>query len=262
MRLMLVAVYSEIRKGLLLAWDYKFNMLMLLFLLGFVFLGISFFMGYGELDPARMAPALLGYLVWFYAVVIIFDMNTNLTQEAQTGTLEQMYMSVAPAGVMLLGRSLAATVTASILVCIAGAGLSLLLNIHIPLVWAGIPVLGITVLGLIGFGFILGGAMLVFKQADSLANLFQQLLLFLNGALLPVSLLPDWLAVFAKTLPTTQGIVVLRNVVFDGQSLLAAWNDGSLVWLSIHSGVYLVAGWFVFKLCERTAKRQGTLGQY
>ena len=46
----------------------------------------------------------------------------------------------------------------------------------------------------------------------------------------------------AKTLPSTQGIIVLRRVILDGQSLVAVWQDGSLGWLILHSALYFVGG--------------------
>ena len=86
--------------------------------------------------------------------------------------------------------------------------------------------------------------------------------LFLNGALVPIDRFPVWLQAFAKLLPSTQGIIVLRNVLIEGRSLPEVWQDGSLVMLLVHSTVYFVGGWLVLKWCERIAKQQGTLGQY
>jgi len=87
-------------------------------------------------------------------------------------------------------------------------------------------------------------------------------LLFLTGSLLPVSHFPNWLADIAKTLPITQGIIVLRNIELNGQSLATTWANGSLLWLIVHSAIYLSTGWIIFKWCERIAKRQGSLSQY
>ena len=74
--------------------------------------------------------------------------------------------------------------------------------------------------------------------------------------------MPGWLSAIARTMPSTQGIVVLRRLVLGGASLGAVWRDGSLAWLAIHSVLYFAVGWTVFGLCERTAKAQGSLGQY
>jgi ABC-2 type transport system permease protein len=77
-----------------------------------------------------------------------------------------------------------------------------------------------------------------------------------------VDRLPAWLQTAAKLLPSTQGIIVLRSVILDGKPLGAVWADGSLVLLALHSLVFFVAGWLVYRLCEAVAKRRGALGQY
>ena len=128
--------------------------------------------------------------------------------------------------------------------------------------WQGLLVLAMTLVGVYGFGFIVAGATLVFKQVESFANLMQNVLVFLNGTLLPVHNMPGWLANIARLLPSTQGIVVLRRILLDGQSLASVWRDGSLLWLIVHSALFLATGWLVFGICERVAKEQGSLGQY
>lgn len=138
----------------------------------------------------------------------------------------------------------------------------LLLGIRIPLRWQGIPLLVLTLIGVMGFGYLVAGATLIFKQSESLANLVENVLLFINGTMVPVDAMPSWLVRIARTLPSTQGIVLLRRAVLDGQSLASSWQDGSLIWLIAHSAIYVTAGWLAFGFCERMAKQQGSLGQY
>jgi ABC-2 type transport system permease protein len=126
----------------------------------------------------------------------------------------------------------------------------------------GLPVFALILVGLTGFGFMLGGVTLVFKQVTQLGNLAENFIMYLSGVLIPVANMPELLGAFAKTLPTTQGIIVLGNVVLEGQSLGSAWADGSLGLLIVHSSIYLALGWVVFKWSEKLARRQGSLGQY
>ena len=63
----------------------------------------------------------------------------------------------------------------------------------------------------------------------------------------PKNRLPDWMETAAKTLPTTRGIIVLRRVILGSASVGEVWQDGSLVWLTVHPAIYFVLGWFVFK---------------
>jgi ABC-2 type transport system permease protein len=261
-RTILVAVLGEVRKGLLIFWTYKANLLVYVLTLAFGFVGIGFLVGGGKLDPEELAPTFLGYLIWYYAMSVVSDISLGLRTEIDAGTLEQMATSPAPLGVVLVGRVLANLITTTVQVVLIAGLLVLFLGIRIPLRWEGLPVLALTLLGLSGFGFMVAGGMLIFKRFESFANLIQNTLLFLNGSIVPVGVMPSWLAGVARTLPSTQGIIVLRRVVLDGQSLVSACRDGSLVWLIVHSAVYLAVGWLVFGFCERVAKEQGSLGQY
>jgi ABC-2 type transport system permease protein len=261
-RIALLAIFNETAKRFRIIWNYKFNVLVQLATVGLIFIGATYFLGGGSFNQKLLAPVFLGYIMWFYARIVIMTTSTDIIGEAQTGTLEQMYMSPAPSELLVLGRMLATLITTTVMVFLTSLVLVLMLGIHIPLRWEGLFIIGLTLAGLFGFTLMLGGAALAFKQIDALADLVQNALLFLTGSLLPVSRFPDWLATIAKTLPITQGIIVLRNVVLDGQSLSTAWANGSLVWLTVHSSVYLAGGWLIFKWCERIARQQGSLSHY
>lgn len=262
MRNIALAVGNETYKRLLIIWDYRFNVLVQLIVIGLIFVGACFFLGGGSLNPQQIAPLLLGFIVWFYARIVVVAIGADLLGEAQAGTLEQMYMSPIPAEFLLVGRMCAILLTSTIMVFLTTATLVLVLRIPLPLRWEGIPILLLTLIGLSGFTLILAGAALVFKQVEALADLIQNAMLFLTGALLPIDHFPSWLAAIAQTLPITQGIVVLRHVELDQQSLAGAWLNGSLPLLLLHSAAYLSVGWLIFKYGERVARYRGTLGQY
>jgi ABC-2 type transport system permease protein len=257
-----IALVGEIRKQLLTAWTYRVNTVVALLTIGFVFVGIAFLMSDGTMTQEEIAPMFVGYLTWFYAMGAIGDLSWGIRSEISAGTLEQISMSPAPIGFILLGRVFANLITSTVQLLIQGTILMLVLNIRLPMRWEAIPALAITLVGVFGFGFVLAGATLIFKQIESLANLFQNMLMFFNGMLLPLSAMPGWLAAIARTMPTTQGVYVLQRLLLDGVSLADAWRDGSLIWLLVNSSIYFAIGWVVFSACERIAKAQGSLGQY
>lgn len=262
MQITLLVMFNETIKRFQIIWNYKFNILVQLLTIGLIFIGASFFLGGGQFNPQLLVPTFLGYVVWFYARIVIMSASADITGEAQSGTLEQMYMTPAPTECLILGRMFAMLITTTLMVALTSLLLMLLLHIQIPLNWQALPVLILTLAGLFGFTLILSGAALAFKQVDALADLIQNLMLFLTGSLLPVSHFPGWLAAISETLPITQGVIVLRNILISNQSLITTWTNGSLVLLVIHSSIYLLGGWFIFKWCERTAKKQGSLSHY
>ncbi len=253
---------NEIYRRFLIIWNYKFNLVMQLVMVALIFLGATFFLGHGQIDPHQAPSMLLGYGVWCYARIILLESSYYLTIEAQSGTLEQMYMSPVNAGFLVVGRMLAMLISTTLTLILPVGALAFFLHISMPLSWDALPVLLLTLTGLFGLSLILCGAVLVFKQVDNLSDLIQNMLLFLAGTLVPLSSFPNWLAVISRMLPLTQGIVILRRIIFEGQSLASTWVDGSLLWLMLQSFLYLCLGWVVFKVCERVAMRQGLLGQY
>jgi ABC-2 type transport system permease protein len=266
LRLTYRAAYAEAVKGVLLILSYRFSNVAYLATFVFVFIGIGFFTGGGRLQAESLESALLGYLIWFFGVKVVEHMAFMLSEEARAGTLEQMFMTPAPLGLVMVGRALGTLAVAAVQAAIIGGSLILLLRLPLRFdpaaVAAGAPVFALTLVGLFGFGFGAAGLTIVFKQIGPVVNMVQNLLLFLSGALLPVDRLPPALEAFARTLPTTQGIAVLREVVFGGSSLADVWADGSLPWLTFHSALYFFLGWVVYARCEAVARRQGTLGQY
>lgn len=258
----LYIISNETIKRLRILWTYRMNILTQVLTVGFIFIGASYFIENGQLNPAPLASVLLGYLIWFYARIVIMSSSEDLAREMQAGTLEQIYMSPVSASLLLFARLVAMLLSTTVIVAVPMIILALLLKIQIPLRWEEGAALGITLLGLFGFTLALSGIALVVKQIAALADLVQNLLLFLTGALVPVSHFPEWLTIISQSLPITQGIMVLRDVALSEQSLGKAWADGSLVWLCINSASYLIIGLLIFKWGERVAKVRGSLGHY
>ncbi len=257
-----LAALNETDKELRLFWSSKFNVLTEFAMLALVFVGISFLLGNGELAGETLAAPLLGFLVWHFTSLATMGIGETLREEAQTGTLEQMYIGPASSAVLLLGGLIGRMLWGTLEIALVAAVLVPLLGIPIQFQFEAVPVFVLTVVGLYGFGFLVGAATLVFKLTSSLPNLFINALIFLNGALIPIDRFPLWLEVLARTLPSTQGIVVLRRVIIDQASLLDVWADGSLALLLVKSAAYFTVGLLLFRWAERVAKRRGSLGHY
>ncbi|MEO1290616.1 MAG: ABC transporter permease [Chloroflexota bacterium] len=259
---MVRTTFNETRKGLIILWDYKFSMFTQLLGIFFVFIGIMFFVGQGSITQEQVASTVIGFIITFYAMETVSNMSWALQNEAQVGTLEQMYMSPAPTPLVILGRSFASLVSGTVEMVIVVIATMLLFQVTLPFSWAVIPILLITLVGLLGFGYLIGGLTLIFKQIGPIANLMQNFLLIGNGTFLPVSMMPAWLSAISLTLPSTYGIVLMRRIMLDGETFMMLVRDGSIMWLGVQSVAYFIAGWLIYKFCERIARNQGTLGQY
>lgn len=261
MRLFYLIISNEIRKNLLITWHYKFNVTNEFVELAIGFWGTAILMNYGDTNLEGFAPALLGYIVWVYASRIL-NVNFLLTLESRSGTLEHMYMSPVRPALIFIGAIIATLISSTIMIAIMTLILSGICHIVLPFKLAGIPVLLITLIGLVGFGFGIAGATLLYKNVEGCINLLNTTLFYLNGSMLPIDLLPTWIQYVAQTLPTTQGIIVLRRVILNNESLLLLLTKTDFLLLCLNSCIYFFIGIFLFYYCEKIARKRGSLGQY
>jgi len=113
MRTACITLFGEVRKSLLISWTYRADTLIGLFMFSFIFVGMGFLMGQGELNPEQLAFLFVGYLAWFYTREATGNLSWGLRGEMTAGTLEQMAMSPAPIGLILMGRVLANLILSS-----------------------------------------------------------------------------------------------------------------------------------------------------
>src|SRR5690242_14051136 len=113
MKIVLLALYNEIHRRLILVWKYRFNVLMQILTVALLYVGVSFFIGNGRFSAGTLTESLLGYVIWFYARLMLMSTSPELIGEAQAGTLEQMYMSPVPPGILLIGRLIAILVSST-----------------------------------------------------------------------------------------------------------------------------------------------------
>lgn len=261
MWLFFLIISNEIRKNLLITWHYKFNVINEFIELAIGFLGTALLMNYGDTNLEGFAPALLGYIVWVYASRIL-NVNFLLTLEGRSGTLEQMYMSPVRPAFIFIGAIIATLISSTIMIGIMAVALSVVCHIVLPIKLAALPVLLLTLLGLIGFGFAIASATLLYKNVEGCINLLNTTLFYLNGSMLPIDLFPTWIQHIAQTLPTTQGIIVLRQVMLKNESLFSLLWQRDFLLLCVNSGFYFFLGVILFYYGEKIARTRGCLGQY
>ena len=258
----LQAIAAETWKGVQIMWSFKFNLFGDVLGLFIIFLGINFFIGQGGFERDTLAFTLMGFSFWTFASFAIGNMSFALREEQQQGTIEQMCMGNTSFASLLLGRTLSNLLWSTLIIVTGGGVIALAFRLDLGLNLSVIPVLAISVLGLYGLGFLTGAATLLFKNILSFANLLQNVLLFLNGAIVPVTLFPAWMTAVARALPTTLGIEVTRLITQQGGTLQDAWNAGLLPLLIGHSTLWFAAGLGLFLFAERAARHRGLLGQF
>lgn len=220
----------------------------------FLFFGIQIV---GDPSAAEMNVqyTIVNYLFWFLAMSVMQGIGWSIMNEAQLGTLEQMYMSPMGAWRILLARIISSTIIQLIMIVIL-LYLSMLttntwLNIDVISI---LPVLIFTLISMMGVSFMIAGLAIIFKQIGSFLQIFQFILMGLTFA--PLSSVP-----YLVVLPVVKGVDMARGIMIHNQTL-TDFSIGDYTTLIVNAMFYLLAGIAVFKRCEQTAMIKGVLGQH
>lgn len=265
MKAFLLMLKTEIKFNFVKMMRYPVQTLTSILVLYVLFMGV--FYGSRSIAGVNSSPtefahnassSITGYFLWFFALMAIDSMSQNIGEEALTGTLEQLYLSSWGFPLMLFLRFVSSVV----------GGLAMIIPLLVLLLFStgvrldpnirySLPIIGLTVLGLCGLGYILGAITIIFKRIGNAMTLIQFALLFL--ALSPAEHFPAPLQFIALTLPLTQGTRLLRLALFEGSIPLASMD---FLILLVTSTIYLAVGFFIFRWAETLARDKGTLGHY
>jgi ABC-2 type transport system permease protein len=204
----------------------------------------------------RLDAIVVGYVLWSLAVFIIADIAGTLQREAQTGTLEQLFLSPFGATRVFLVRAIASlsiqlllNLTILLLImALTGSRLNLSLNL--------LPPLATVILGAYGIALGMGSLALLLKQVQQLLGIFQFFLLFVLTV--PIESWAGSAKFLGFLLPMTPGAGLLRQVMAQGQAL-----DLTQLLIALVNGLaYFAIGLWLFRWSEQAAKRRGKLSGY
>lgn len=231
-----------------------------LYVLGFLLLITVFKAASPSYGQEGILSTLIGYTIWKISASVLVEIARIASGEARTGTLEQLFLFNLPVGSMFLLRSLGIAVNYALRGLILALTLGLILGILPPIPITAWLVFLLTLAGAGGLGFALAGLGLVYKRIGGMLQLLWQLLVFFTGALAPIQ--NSLFGIAAKALPLTWGIICLRSILVDGQTVSFLWQNGSLAGLLINSAFYLGVGMLLFDWGQRQARHLGVLGHY
>uniref|UniRef100_A0A7C4XU65 ABC transporter permease n=1 Tax=candidate division WOR-3 bacterium TaxID=2052148 RepID=A0A7C4XU65_UNCW3 len=225
-------------------------LIFLLFFFGYNFLGGNLLSGAKTLEAF-----IVGFFIWTYAVGAYSVLAWGITQEARSGTLEQLYMTPLGYDTVAIYSAIAslfwnlAWVVPILSLMMITTGRFL----HFDLITL-IPLLILTIACGYGIGFIIAGLGLIFKKIQSFFQILQ--FIFVGFIALPVEKYPLF-----KLLPFTLGAKLIgKNMINKISIFQMNWAD--LLILLFVAFFYFALGFTIFKLCERVAKDKGLLGHY
>ncbi len=262
----LVRLYlAELRRRLALLRRYALGTVADIATFYLIFMGIfiSIRSVVGQVRPeelSKIATAqVVGFLAFYFTSMVLSFVNNHLREEAEQGTIEQLFVSSRWFGLVLFAR-LEATFTVDL---IRFVPLYLLLSVStgvcIRLTLPTALVFFLVLVGVYGFALLLGGITLLFKRTGQLPFLFQ--VLFLGFSFSSLSQLPEGVERFISLLPFASGVTMLKDMAVQGGNV-SMLNSRTFFQLVANSVAYVIVGLGFFMWTERVSKQKGLLGRY
>lgn len=254
---MLIVSWGIFKRDLLLFIRYIFDSVSSLVVLYTIYIFIFFGIKIIADNPVTIGNTIeaftVGFILWVLTIDAYSKLSHSIFGEAQWGTLEQLYLcpfgfgwvSVSIILSSLIFNLLISSVLLVLIMITTGKYL------HLDII-ALMPTIIVTLMGITGIGFVMGGLALVFKKVNS----FFQVIQFAFVILMAV---PQDRVPIMKYLPLSTGYKLIRMIMQDQTNMIRYQDVLSLI---INSICYLICGYIIYKVLEKKAKREGMLGQY
>jgi len=205
----------------------------------------------------------IGWFVYMYMDNSIWGIGNNFRVEQFSGTLEPLFSTPVPRISILLGAAFSDTIQGTIqalilfLISTTMFGVSYATTAILPT----IIILMIMVIGLYGFGFMVAGLILVFKDPSVLTQLVSETSYMVSPVNYPINALPRPVQFVAYLLPTTIGIITIREIAITGAWTLLNFTQavGALTILAV---IFWGLGLATFNFAERWTKQRGHMGGF
>lgn len=258
----------ELRREWLLSKSYGLELVAdhLFFILGFLILVGLFNVATGDqYSGAAQLSALIGYLLWRVAAGCMADVTGSMADDAQWGTMEQIWLSGASPASVLFARGASTISFYTIRSLIMAVIILLILRPSFTFTVSNLPgsllLYLLTMASPFGLALFLSGLHLAFKNVNAITQPLATILLFLTGALTPLDGIPI-LYLLSRLLPLSIGIDLLRDLLVEGAPLYEILTSWPFVALLINTIIYLGAGLLVLRWAYQKALDDGSLAHY
>jgi ABC-2 type transport system permease protein len=208
--------------------------------------------------PSYFAFALAGILVSLVIASAASAIGERVREEEMAGTLEALCTQPVSPTELAAGWAgfpiayAAGRVAVYLVIAVVGLGLSIS-----SVQWGGVLIMLIAAsVAFLPLGVLAAAATVVFKRGQNLVGVVIFAMTFVGGALVPLSVMPDWLQAIGKVVPTGFAFNGMRGALFGG-----SWAPDAALLIGV-GAVFIPISLRLFAKALDRAKREGSLAQY
>jgi ABC-2 type transport system permease protein len=213
--------------------------------------GTSGFMGF----------IVVGTMAWMWVNTTMWSFGTYLREEQTRGTLEANWLCPINKFDLLIGGGLVSVVQAIFISVVSVVEYRFVYGIHFTgNIFEWIAIFIIMMPGVYGLGTLFASIILWLKEASAAVNIARGVMMILCGITFPIAVMPEWMRFLAKGIPFTYGIEAARQVMVNGEGLLAA---GFNIAMCLAEGLIIfILGRILFSAIENKVKESGSLERF
>lgn len=205
-----------------------------------------------------MAFIVLGAVLSNYVSAVFWGMGFGMKNEMSAGTLENNWMAPIPRWLYLVGQTLSSLIittftSASMLILVR-----LLFGVRITGdVLAAFTAIIPMLVALYGFGFAFGAMVLLVREANTMVDVTNFVVMLFSGSFFPVQVLPRYFFPIALALPLTYGYDAVRGHLLKAHTILPIPYETLI--LVMFMLVMAPLGYGIFRRIDRKCRIEGTL---
>lgn len=190
---------------------------------------------------AFMAPGIMAQSVLFVAIFY----GITVIWERDLGVIHKFLVSPTPRTAIVLGKAIAAGVrglTQAVIIYVLAALIGVPLNMN-PAALIGVVVLIMLIAALFStFSLVIACLVKNRERFMGIGQVLTMPMFFASNAIYPVSLMPEWLQVFARINPLTYAVDGLRALMIAGVASSYGFGWDAAVLLVVTAGLVLLGG--------------------
>ena len=264
---------AEVAKSTKIWMSYKIMLFFwavfpLIWVIPYVFQGKALVGGFSSAPFSKLAGTenyiafvLIGAMVSTYIFSGLWGVGNSLREETYWGTLEYIIASPSSLLIVLIGKTLAEFIYATVMVAFQAILATLFLGINLTF-GKFFPLMMIIVFLLIGFyGFAIAfaGFTLLIKEVHGWVHTLEWVFYLFSPIRYPVEVNAITKAV-SVFIPLTYALVAIRAIVLMNKNVANLWQI--LLILGGMDVILIVGGYFLFRNLEYRTKKSGTMAQY
>ncbi len=208
-----------------------------------------------------MGFVILGFMVSTYVWTVSWSMGFALKEEMTQGVLESNWSAPVSRIGLLISKSAFQFCVATFEIILTGISCYFVFGFTVNAnIFKALLFITPGVIGLLGLGLAISSAVLLLKEANTIIDIGNNLVIGFSGGYFPLKVLPKWALFISSMIPLTYMYDSTRAILLEQNSIMPLSKEFLLLICSMVG--FCLMGALVFNTIEKRCRTKGILGTH